>query len=71
MNYLQFRREEVIHKPIPAKFQRNVHPYHSKEPTDCMVKVDGKLRRVYSTCYGNSPSLWIIVNREKVYVSIY
>lgn len=39
--------------------RRPIHGYGARIPTEWLVLWDGRWRRVYAACYGNSPSLYI------------
>ena len=45
-----------------------VSGYGSRIPTRHMIRYEGRMRRVYVACYGNSGSAYIIVNGESLYL---
>jgi hypothetical protein len=58
----------------PLKFQRmglryTASGYGSKIPSERVVKLpDGRVRRVYITCYSNNQSAWIILKGKKIFI---
>lgn len=43
--------------------------YGSKIATDRKARLpDGRLRRVYATCWSNAATLWVVLNKERVYL---
>ena len=50
-------------------FTETVSGYGSKLRSPYTVAYEGRTRRIYVTCYGNTASTWIIVNNQKVFVS--
>jgi hypothetical protein len=50
-------------------FGRGGTGYHAKQATSYMCQYNGRKYRVYSTCYGNAASLWIMVKGKKLFVN--
>jgi len=50
---------------------RNVTGYGSKLPTPYMVKHNGRWLRVYTVCYSNSGTNYVVTGGTKTVVSIY
>jgi hypothetical protein len=42
--------------------------YGGKLTSRYKISLDGKLRRLYHTCYGNAASTWFTLKGEKVHV---
>ena len=65
----------VEYAPLPwqkAGLSFTASGYGAAIPTRLLVAcADGRVRRVYSTCYGNAASAWIRVNGGKQYVHDY
>lgn len=51
------------------RFSYTSSGYGAKIPTRWKVKFNNRMLRVYSTCYGNSGSLWIQSKGVKYFVS--
>lgn len=49
-------------------FGRGGTGYHAKQATSYKTQYNGRIYRVYSTCYGNAASLWIMVKGVKLFV---
>lgn len=45
--------------------------YGSKIPSRYMVKFDNRWRRVYSVCYSNVSTEYVIIDGEKIIVNFY
>ena len=43
--------------------------YGAKLTTSRKISFDGKLYRVYCTCYGNAGSCWFVAKGRKIWVS--
>ena len=55
-----------------AGLQFTASGYGSKIPTELVVRcADGRKRRVYATCFSNSPSLWMTVQGTRVHLHDY
>ena len=62
---------EIIQSPLwwhTKGLSQTSSGYGRKLVTSGMVLFNGKLRRIYATCYSNAASCWIIVNKEKVFI---
>lgn len=57
---------------IPAPFTghngANSYGYGNRIKTHWMVRIDGRLRRVYCICWSNSGSLYVTINKKRVFV---
>ena len=61
----------LIDKPLPWQLAGRTYTatgYGAKIPSSKCVRVNGRLRRVYVTQYGNAGSAWIILNGERRYL---
>ena len=55
-----------------AGLQETATGYGAKLTSYCMARLaDGRLRRVYVTCYGNIGSTWITLDRQRLYLRGY
>jgi hypothetical protein len=63
--------ELFIKEPIPKN--RSVSGYGNKLPTPYVLKFSGSKRwyRIYAICYSNIGSLYVIKNKEKLFVNEY
>lgn len=43
--------------------------YGAKIPTRYKIRHNGKLKRIYTTCYGNASSLWVMVGGTKLFLN--
>jgi hypothetical protein len=68
---------ERLHFPVKARETawgrflpgQSLTGYGSKITTDYKVEYEGRLYRVYATCFSNAASHWILVKGEKIFVS--
>ncbi|AYD79621.1 hypothetical protein LINGLNFE_00139 [Enterobacter phage phi63_307] len=68
---MQFTDLRAEYKPLwwhDAGLSKTKSGYGKNIPTPWAVNWAGRLRRIYSTCYGNAASLHINVNGKKVAV---
>lgn len=81
--YLQFGRGtdgpfqtvavEIKEKPLRhhmAGLSYTATGYGSKLPTRCMIQYDGRWYRVYSICYSNVSTEYVVIGGERVIVQI-
>lgn len=64
---------DVFEKPLPWQdrgLSYTATGYGSKIPSRYMIKLDGKMRRVYTACYGNATSDYVEVMGERVIVEL-
>ena len=72
--HIYLEQSEII--PAPIKVRKYAHGYHAKAPTQNKARVWSSeriswiTRRIYSTCYGNGSILWIILDGQRVTVSL-
>lgn len=63
---------ELVERPLwwhKQGLQQTSSGYGSKLISSCCVKLaNGKLRRIYITCYSNAGSAWIVVNKKKLHL---
>jgi hypothetical protein len=50
------------------RYGRNAMGYGNKIPTRYMIKWHGRWRRVYSVCWGNSGTPYVVVNKRPHYL---
>ena len=48
--------------------QKTASGYGAKIPTRLMIIFENRLRRIYTTCYGNAASDWFIYKGKKIFV---
>lgn len=64
-------RKELIYAPTDWQrqgLQQTASGYGKKLNSGYKIAFNGKVYRVYATCYGNASSLWFTVNGEKIFV---
>ena len=51
----------------------NASGYGAKIVTGYFIQIDGEARwrRVYATCYSNSPTTWVVFNKKKLHVALF
>jgi hypothetical protein len=49
--------------------QQTASGYGAKLTSQYKVSYNGKLYRIYHTCYGNASSAWFVAKGQKVYVN--
>ena len=49
--------------------QQTASGYGARLNTGRKIHYNGKLYRLYATCYGNSASVWFTVQGQRIYVS--
>jgi hypothetical protein len=63
---------ELIERPLDWQkqgLQQTSSGYGAKlTSTRCVKLADGRVRRVYITCYSNAGSAWITLDRERFYL---
>lgn len=63
---------EIIEKPLwfhKLGLSQTASGYGSKLTSSRCVKLsNGKLRRIYITCYSNNGSAWITINKSRLYL---
>lgn len=71
-NRIFTERSELVYAPLDWQMhglQQTASGYGAKLTTSLKIMFDGKLRRLYSTCYGNSGSVWFKTKGRTIYVS--
>ena len=63
-----FKVDELAHHK--AGLQYTATGYGNKLPTIYKIKVQGRWRRVYSRCYSNTSSEYVIINGTETRVNI-
>ena len=61
-------------KPLPWQtkgLSYTASGYGAKIPTQHIIKVDNRWRRIYATCYSNAATMWITFNNKKFIVESY
>lgn len=64
-------RSELVYAPLDWQLrglQQTASGYGAKLTTSLKIMFEGKLRRLYSTCYGNSGSVWFKTKGHTIYV---
>jgi hypothetical protein len=69
--YIDCEEGDLVHSPLPWQ-KRGLSPtptgYGARIPTSWKAPYNGKLYRVYATCFSNAGSLWIQSKGEKLYI---
>ena len=71
MEYLE--NTTLIDAPLAWQargLQETATGYGCKLTTRYKVEHNGKLRRVYASCYGNSSSLYIVTHGRRIYLNV-
>lgn len=69
--YVSAEISELIDAPLwwhSQGLSQTSSGYGAKLTTRYKISLDGKRRRLYSTCYGNAASVWFMLNGSKVHV---
>lgn len=70
--YLGEYHKELAHCPLAWQkmgLQQTASGYGAKLVSAYKISFNGKLYRVYHTCYGNASSAWFTVKGKRVYLS--
>ena len=70
---IRITQSELIERPLDWQIARRFETatgYGSKLHTPYMLRYNGRLRRLYCCCYGNSGTLFIIVRGERMIVDV-
>lgn len=62
---------DLIYAPLEWQrrgYQQTASGYGAKLTSPHMISFEGRLRRIYLTCYGNSGSAWFTYKRKKIFV---
>jgi hypothetical protein len=65
-------RSELVDAPLwwqSKGLQQTATGYGSKLTMTQKINFNGKLYRLYCTCYGNAGSVWFIAKGKKIYVN--
>lgn len=65
-------RTELVHAPTDWQkrgLQQTASGYGRKLNSGFKIHFDGKLRRLYATCYSNAASVWFEFKGQTVYVA--
>ena len=68
---LSVNRSELITDMLPWQercLQETATGYGAILTTSLKINFNGKLFRIYSTCYGNAGSCWFIAKKRKIFV---
>jgi hypothetical protein len=72
IKYLEIEIAEVLDRPLwwhLQGLQQTASGYGSKLTSSrCVRLADGRVRRVYITCWSNSGSAWILLDGERQYI---
>lgn len=64
-------KSDLVYCPLPWQkqgLQQTASGYGAKLTSSYKVNFNGKLYRIYHTCYGNASSAWFIAKGKKIYV---
>ena len=61
-------REQGLVKETECPYSNSRTGYGSKMPTQYMVFVENKWRRVYCRVYSNSGTCYVMINKERVII---
>jgi len=65
-------RGDLIDSPLDWQkrgLQQTATGYGSKLTTTWKINFNGKIRRLYATCFGNAASVWFKVQGRTIYVN--
>ena len=65
-------REELVEDLLPwqkRNLQETATGYGARRTSSYKISFEGKLRRLYVTCYSNSGSTWFMHKGRKIFVS--
>lgn len=63
---------DLVHCPLwwhKQGLQKTASGYGAKIESAYKINFNGKLYRIYHTCYGNASSAWFTVRGRRIYVS--
>ena len=66
---VEYKEKELLHHRL--RLQHTASGYGSKLPTRHMIRFDGRWYRVYSICYSNVSTEYVLIDGEKVIVQTY
>lgn len=69
--YISADIQDLMYAPLwwhKQGLSQTASGYGSKLTSSYKISLDGKLRRLYSTCYGNAASVWFMLKGEKVHI---
>ena len=66
--YISAEREDFSHAPLWWHKRQTSSGYGAKLTTPYKISLDGKMRRLYATCYGNASSVWFMLGGERVHI---
>jgi hypothetical protein len=64
-------KDELVSCPLPWQqrgLQETATGYGKKLTTTWKINLNGRLYRIYCTCYSNNGSAWIKVRGEKIFI---
>lgn len=70
--FLGDMHKELVRDELPWQkrgLQQTASGYGAKLTSSFKISFEGKLYRLYHTCYGNASSCWFTVKGRKIYVS--
>lgn len=70
VNYTDASLTESVLVTDSPTYGQTVTGYGGKIPTRYMLKYAGRMRRVYAMAYGNSASVYIVVNGEDLFLDL-
>lgn len=69
--YISAEREDFSYSPLwwhKQGLSQTSSGYGAKLTTPYKISLDGKMRRLYATCYGNASSVWFLLKGERVHI---
>lgn len=64
--------QDLVFSPLPWQkrgLQKTASGYGAKIESEYKLSFNGKLYRIYHSCYGNSSSAWIVSKGTKVFIN--
>jgi hypothetical protein len=70
--WIEVQFKELVYAPLwwhKQNLQQTASGYGAKLVSHWMLNFNGRLYRVYVTCYGNSGSSWVKIKGERIYIA--
>lgn len=64
-------KAELLHSPLVWQergLQQTASGYGAKLTTQHKISYNGRLYRIYATCYSNVASHWFTANKQRIYI---
>ena len=73
IKYIKYDKKDLINQPLPWQIQglqQTASGYGSKLTTSRMLRIGKRLYRIYAICYGNAASAYIIMKKERYFLTV-